>query len=367
MKRPVLLTILIFICGFISVNAGVLHQAFEPQVIDSTDQNNIRLMLLPILFRSPDTGFAVGVLPQVIFLSTETSNPSTLRMDTYYTQKNQYHFLLRSNNWIQSNQLNLTGKLSLRHWPTSFYGIGNNTSADWKESFTETLYDASLGLSKHVGSNLYLGGGALIRNGKVNSTERGGLLKTEMVRGTGNTFITGMNIGITYDSRDNHFFPTKGSYHKLNLFGSFRGLGSDHKFIKISMDVRKYFSISRIKTLAVRAEGIFSGGEVPFRMLPSIGGSLRGYSSARYIDRHMVSIQLEYRIVPVFWRLGLVVFAGTGDVFSNVDEIQFNNLKDMVGIGLRYVFFRDEKINIRFDVGIGRQSSGDYIDLSEAY
>lgn len=341
--------------------------SFHATVQDTAGQSKLRLMLLPILFRSPDTGFAGGVLQQLIFRSAGASNPSTLRLDAYYTQENQYHILLRSNNWIRNDQLNLSGKLSVRHWPTSFYGIGNDTSDDDKESFTESLYDISLGARKLIAKSLYLGGGATLRYAEIETFDTSEHLNSGNIAGSGNSFVTGISSDLTYDTRDNHFYPTTGSNHKLNLFGTLKNFGSQYSFLQLSLDARKYVSLPGKQSLAFRGISTFSFGEMPFRMLPAVGGSLRGYPSSRYIDRHLVSIQVEYRVVPVFWRLGFVIFAGTGDVFSGADDIRFNNFKHMAGMGLRYVIFRDENINIRFDFGIGRQSSGDYIDLTEAY
>jgi outer membrane protein assembly factor BamA len=334
---------------------------------DTTKPNDIRLMLLPIVFRSPDTGFAGGILPQLIFQKNEEYSPSTLRLDAYYTQNSQYHILLRSNNWIKQDKYNLTAKVSLKHWPTSFYGIGNEIQNDNNESFTETLYEADFDLGKRIDNGLYLGVGSLFRYGKIGSLETEGQLVNSNIPGTGNTLVTGIKSSITFDTRDSHFYPTKGSLHKVYLSGSFNTIGSDYEFIKYGIDARKYISITNNQILAIRAQGTFTIGELPFRILPSIGSSLRGYSSAKYIDKNMFSLQFEYRIVPVFWRLGIVIFAGTGDVFDSIDDIQFEKLKHMAGIGLRYVVFRDENINIRFDFSIGRQSTGDYIDLSEAY
>jgi outer membrane protein assembly factor BamA len=334
---------------------------------DTTDQSSARLMLLPILFRSPDTGFALGVLPQLIFHSGSSTNPSTLRLDSYYTQENQYHILLRSNNWLRKDRLQLLGRGSLKKWPTSFYGIGNDTSEELKETFTEFLYEANVSFKRRVGKSYFIGLGGSVRYAKISSKESGGILAEESIPGSNDTFISGLDATATYDTRDNHFFPASGSYHQLSFYGSPQFLGSDYSFVRLSADLRTYFSVADNQVFAIQATSSVSGGDVPFRMMPSVGRNLRGYSSARYIDKHMFSIQCEYRVVPIFWRLGFVVFAGTGDVFSNINDIKLNNMKHMAGFGIRYVFFRNEKINIRFDFSFGRQSAGDYIDLTEAY
>ena len=347
-----------------TVNGKDIHQQ---SISDSTDQDGLRLMILPIVFRSPDTGFAFGVLPQLIFRTATASNPSTLRMDAYYTQNGQYHIQARSNNWLRNDQIQLTGKASIKKWPTSFYGIGSSISSDLQESFTESLYEAEAGFKRRFKRNYFVGAGGSVRYAKISSVEAGGILAAGSVPGSSDSFISGVDAALAYDTRDNLFFPSSGSYHQLNLFGSSKYLGSDYSFLRATADFRKYLRVFDSQVLAIQAVGTFSNGLVPFRMMPPVGGDLRGYSSARYINKHAVSLQMEYRIVPLFWRLGVVFFAGTGDAFSSFSDIDAGRLKHIAGLGIRYVFFQDEKINIRFDISFGRRSFGDYIDLLEAY
>lgn len=334
---------------------------------DSTRQNRARLMLLPIIFKSPDTGLAAGVLPQLVFRSSSTGNPSRIRMDSYYTQNRQYHLLLRSTYWFADNNRNLTGKVSLKEWPTSFYGIGKHASSGSQEKFTETLYEASVEATGRIAPGLFAGAGYGMRYGKLAVDDTDGALFSGSIPGSGTTFISGVHGVLRFDTRDNHFFPTSGSLHRVELFGAMKPLGSDYGFTRLTVDLRRYFSFHPAHALAVQAIGIATGGTVPFRMLPSAGSTLRGYSTVRHIDRNLVALQLEYRVVPVAWRLGMVAFGGVGEVFDRPADIQLNKLKFAAGIGLRYQFSRPEKINIRFDYGLGRDSSGDYIDLNEAF
>lgn len=334
---------------------------------DSTDDNQLKWMILPIIFKSPDTGLAFGVLPQVVFRTGSSGNPSSIRMDSYYTQNRQYHLLLRSTWWFKQDTRNLSAKFSLKEWPTSFYGIGNYTRTDDKEKFTETLYDVSINFTQRIAGNLHAGAGTGFRYGKIRPDESNGMLASNSITGSGNTLISGLSTVLRYDSRDNHFFPATGRYHKAEMFASLKPLGSDYGFASLTVDLRRYFSLHPSHVIAFRAVGIATTGAVPFRMRPSAGSFLRGYSSVRYIDNHLLSLQMEYRVVPLAWRLGFVAFAGIGEVFNRPDDIRWDHLKYNVGIGIRYVFSRSEKINIRFDYGIGRGSSGDYLDLEEAY
>ena len=94
---------------------------------------------------------------------------------------------------------------------------------------------------------------------------------------------------------------------------------------------------------------------------------MRGYYRGRYRDKNMIAFQMEYRIMPVWWRLGLVGFVGVGDVAGRLDRFDLGNFKYSYGFGIRYLFMREEKLNIRLDFAYGKGSSGFYIVLREAF
>ncbi|MDX1586298.1 MAG: hypothetical protein R3222_06120, partial [Balneolaceae bacterium] len=141
-------------------NSG-FPEIFRPDSVtsDSSAQGNVRFMVLPILFSSPDTRLAGGVLPQVIFRTRSTDKPSSIRMDAYYTLNSQYHVRLSPTLWLKQGSMNITGTFSFKEWPTSFYGIGNNTFTDNQEKFSETLYETSVEATSHIGSDFYAGAG----------------------------------------------------------------------------------------------------------------------------------------------------------------------------------------------------------------
>lgn len=365
---PILVVTILAALSLPAVAPPVLPADSTRAEADSAVDRSPRLLLLPIVFSSPDTRLGLGVLPQIIFRSAGSGNPSSLRLDSYYTLNKQYHILLRPRIWLDGNSKNLTGKFSFKKWPTSFYGIGNRTLAEGKEKFTETLYEASVEGVTRIGSGYYAGVSYTGRYAEIDPDSSAGLLVSGTgLTGNGTSFVSAVGAVFKLDTRNHQFYPTRGSYHTVELLWSDHWLGSDFGFTRISADFRRYLPINEKQVLALRGMVTVSGGNVPFRMLSSVGSTIRGYSSVRYIDRHMAGFQVEYRFVPVAWRLGLTLFAGAGEVFGRPSDIRIDNLKYNAGIGIRYQFSRSEKINIRYDYGIGRDSSGDYLDLEEAY
>jgi hypothetical protein len=77
-------------------------------------------------------------------------------------------------------------------------------------------------------------------------------------------------------------------------------------------------------------------------------------------------MQAEYRF-PLFWRLGMVAFAGAGDVFDKFNETSFSTLKYAVGTGFRLRMLPEEKLNSRLDIGYGREGFAIFVGLGEAF
>jgi hypothetical protein len=94
---------------------------------------------------------------------------------------------------------------------------------------------------------------------------------------------------------------------------------------------------------------------------------MRGYFMGRYRDRHYLTAQAEYRRM-VWWRLGFAAFAGAGEVFgSEGSDFRLSNLQWSVGGGLRLLFNRAERVNLRVDFGVGKSTTGLYFQLEEAF
>ena len=76
---------------------------------------------------------------------------------------------------------------------------------------------------------------------------------------------------------------------------------------------------------------------VPFYLLSSLGGgdTLRGYSSWRFRDRNAMLLQAEWRIM-VNRYLDLAFFYDTGKVAARTQDLDFDNLKDDYGVGVRF-------------------------------
>ena len=64
----------------------------------------------------------------------------------------------------------------------------------------------------------------------------------------------------------------------------------------------------------------------------------------------------------------MVAFAGVGDVAPRVRDLELSEFKYVAGFGGRFAAVRDEKLNIRVDVGFARGGQmAFYIGLREVF
>ena len=81
----------------------------------------------------------------------------------------------------------------------------------------------------------------------------------------------------------------------------------------------------------------------------------------------MVYTQLEYRR-PLFWRFGMVIFAGAGDVAGDFSDFAISEFKYVFGVGGRLAAIPEDKLNLRVDLGIARGGQiAIYAGISEAF
>jgi hemolysin activation/secretion protein len=77
---------------------------------------------------------------------------------------------------------------------------------------------------------------------------------------------------------------------------------------------------------------------IPYFMLPALGGgkTLRGYPDFRFRDRHRMVMNAELRWTPARF-LDMAVFYDTGKVAARKGDINFEDLEDSYGIGMRFI------------------------------
>ncbi len=347
----------------------------QPDVADVTvlDENNKKLVLFPVLVHSPEYLWGAGIAGTYFFRRKHdsTSRTSNLKNVTFYTLRKQLVFATQGTIYFPNEKYIFHFIVSYSHFPDRFWGLGNETPASNEENYVITQYDIHPELLRRVVSHFYLGISYEYQDVFSFKYNKDGtsLFDTENITGRNGGHISGAGILITWDSRDNAFSPSKGFYLQYSV-GYYRDfLGSNFNFTLRNLDIRKYFSLKKNRILAFQFNLISTIGNTPIRDLGTMGSSsyMRGYYDGRYTDFNMIAFQGELRL-PIYKRWGLTTFAGIGRVGDHLQDVfSLQNLKPSVGIGIRYALRPSEKINLRADYGFGKDSSGSYVNIGEAF
>jgi hypothetical protein len=93
---------------------------------------------------------------------------------------------------------------------------------------------------------------------------------------------------------------------------------------------------------------------------------MRGLYQGVFKDQNMFTLQTEYRF-PIKGCWSGAAFLSCGDAFANDDSIEDINPIFSGGGGIRYALNKEEKINLRFDLGISPYGFFPYFVIQEAF
>lgn len=333
-----------------------------------------KLIMAPIIGYSPETNFSAGIGAKYLFKfkgSGDETRTSNMPITVQYTLKNQ--FILFSGFEIFTNQEEwvITGNFAFKNFPRLFYGFGRESSEENEEEFAYHQFRFEpIVLKQAFVKHLFLGGGVRYNHIFDVDIEEGGILDTNRVSGYNGSTSSGAEFAILYDSRDNILNAESGMYIELTHGFYGKVLGGTQKFELSRFDFRYFFKPFKNldDVVGIQAMGRFTSGDIPFSELSLFGSEeiLRGYIEGRYVDKHIMAAQVEYR-KHLLGRLGMVAFAGFGDTTNHIDQFKLKNLRPSVGLGLRFLLDKEENLNIRLDWGFGEDSNTPYLNIAEAF
>lgn len=343
----------------------------EGAVRESTEEEGGSLIPLPVIFYQPETGLGFGLTAINYYRATPgdtISPPSSIAFVGIYTTKKQLVLAVSTDMFVAEDEWRLSSSASYSKFPTTYWGIGNDTPDSAEEDYTPQALTLKAWPQKKIAEGWYAGVAANVIDRSISEAAEGGLIDSGLAPGVDDEQSIGLGASLIRDSRDNRVYPRRGSYHKLlvDLFAD--AWFGDNGFGVYTLDLRRYLPAAGTHVVALQALGIATSGEPPFDLYPQLGGEavLRGYFQGRYRDRSLLALQGEYRL-PLFWRLGLVGFVGFGQVAPDIGSFGLDRFWASGGAGLRFLLARREGLNIRADFAFGEGSSGFYLSIGEAF
>ncbi|MBU1713828.1 MAG: outer membrane protein assembly factor BamA [Proteobacteria bacterium] len=171
----------------------------------------------------------------------------------------------------------------------------------------------------------------------------------------GNNVSSSITTALKYDSRDKVFNPTEGGEHTISI--QYAGIGGDIGFTKYILETGWFIPLFKGTVGSIHAKTGYvsqnSGQKLPSYERFNLGGinSLRGFDWedlspkkknsegiwANIGGNKFVQFNFEF-LFPLIKEVGVmgVLFFDTGDVYDNDETIDFGNLRESVGGGIRW-------------------------------
>lgn len=259
-----------------------------------------------------------------------------------------------------------------------FFGVGQDSRKEDRADYRLEDYTIAGDVVVHVTNNVRAGGTV-------------GWIETHIGEGTGTripslssmSYVSGLSAFdkqpryvetgafVDMDYRDEPGNPRAGAQYTAR-WSSFhdRDFG-EYGFNRIDIEIQQYFPFfNQRRVIALRVKTALTetsdGQQVPFYMLPSLGGSqdLRGFSELRFRDNNMVVFNAEYRW-EAFSGLDMALFGDAGQVASRISDFDFGAMKTAAGIGFR--FNTAKKVFARVDVAFSQEGPRVSLNFNHAF
>lgn len=190
-----------------------------------------------------------------------------------------------------------------------------------------------------------------------------------------NSFSSGYNISLLYDTRNNLLNPLPGGYVNVIYRNNPKFLGSNNNWQSLYIDLRKYATLSKLRHQLFAFWTYYwttlTPG-TPYLDLPSVGWdpynrSGRGIPQSRYRGQHLLYGEAEFRSnITRNGLLGFVLFANVNSV-AQPQTYSFTYFHPAEGFGLRLKFNKKSNTNIAIDYAFSKGYHGLNLNLGEAF
>ncbi|MCQ9073255.1 BamA/TamA family outer membrane protein [Vibrio harveyi] len=323
--------------------------------------------VLPGPFVNPEQGFGIGVAAVGLYTpyDWQKGDPySTVTVTSYGSTSGSYGLGLNNRTYLKNDKVRLLGEAWISHTPGYYWGIGSQAAENEnnKVQYEGQRLQLSPKIAVEVAPNTYAKLGWQWQSfSKVDGVD-GDILPSEVADATS----SGVLVGMEYDTRDFEPNPMRGQFLDIEWIANRDSLGSDEDYDNLVANYRVYqqWSDTTIIAMEVYSQSIF--GDTPWFDYAQLGDDqrMRGYYQGQYRDKHQLSTQVEIRHT-IAGRHGVVGWLGAGNIAPTYHDLFKSSWLPTVGVGYRFAF--KARINVRVDLGVGKDSTGFYFQINEAF
>lgn len=342
---------------------------------------DLSVIPLPEILTDPNEGNTYGFLPVVLLLDRQgriehiiahdvrynkiTGVFPAFRLLGYPTLDQRYFITIRKSTKIDedyigeyentnlwSGRANVLANFTFdRDSRMRFYGFGNDAEDSDETNFTKR----KVGFRLRIGARPWRKDIEVAWIARVEDTTiaRGGVDDVPFTgdelpetKGLEGSMVHAQGFSVAYDNRDSPTIPTQGTLGAAHFELIDEALGSSQSFLKYGFEIRQFVPIRERLVLALHGvlDYVASAHRAPFYERSSIGGvkSLRGFGDDRFVDNHRFFTTIELRarawerqVFGVTTEIELAPFIDAGQVFDAANELPFDALHYVGGVGFR--------------------------------
>jgi len=340
---------------------------------DSLTLINLKLVPVPILTSTPETGVRFGLALEYFFNSKDKQTEargSYVHGQVTYSTKSQFDINGSWQIFGRGERYVYRGSAGFQRYDERYWGIGNTIIANdaYNSQFYNRVYLESK-VFKLLKNKNYLGIAVNFSN-TYNVTYGNPLSNADKaVLGINGSKVLGIGPAFLQDSRDYPFSANKGSYAEIYYQYHMPILGDNYNYSEWTLDLRKYYPLTKTSTLAFQLMSRNTIGNVPLREIPRLGSSnlMRGFFTGRFRDLSFTATQGEFRFNIWRW-IGGATFGSAGLVGESISNYEAKELKYSGGAGLRFLVNKKNRMILRLDYALSNSfGNAYYIRLNEAF
>ncbi|BDM65300.1 hypothetical protein NFHSH190041_27520 [Shewanella sp. NFH-SH190041] len=323
--------------------------------------------VLPGPFVNPKQGFGLGVAAIGLYSPAgrqADTQISSVSIKSYVSTSGSYGLGVENRTYFSDDSIRLSVDGWISHAPSDYWGIGRSAAEQQqnKSEVESQILQLSPKISYRLLTHTYATLGWDFQSYSNIHTTGSALTPAQ----TQDAHTSGVSLGLAYDSRDFALNAYSGILLSAVYESYNAALGSDHSYDSLILNYRQYSALSKNLVLAWELYGQGLSGDVPWFAMSQIGidGRMRGYYQGQYRDKYQLSGQIELR-QHLAGRHGLVYWLGGGNVASERQQLFNQAWLPTIGIGYRLAF--KPRVNIRFDFGVGKDTTGFYFQINEAF
>lgn len=332
-------------------------------------QKGINWSVLPGPFYTPELRLGLGMAVAGIYRvdpNDVTTQNSTLSFTGFVSASGALGLGLSSYTFFTGDRWRLFVDGSLNRLPTRFWGVGYDAAQGNEQDYTSNAFRIHPVVMREVAEDLYFGVGLDFSTlqADIDNPSPGDVFTRYQAQSS--PLASGATVSLNYDSRDVVTRPRRGQLLKVEYSWFDPSVGSDTHFSATEVQYDYYHLLNEKSVLAFDLWGRFTRGNVPWDRLSIAGDDrrMRGYYQGRYRDKDVVSGQVEYRR-KLNWRHGYVLWLGAGALGDDLHHLGEHPLLPTAGVGYRFEV--KPAMNVRLDLGFGKESAGFYFQVAEAF